>query len=46
MRCEGFGARERALEDGIEALGDGELVALVLGTGHSAESCGCSRSTD
>lgn len=27
------GPRERALRDGVECLGDGELVAIVLGTG-------------
>jgi DNA repair protein RadC len=27
------GARERAIESGVEALGDAELVALILGTG-------------
>src|ERR1700722_3548578 len=31
------GARERAVEDGLEALGDAELVALVLGTGRAGE---------
>ncbi len=35
-----FGARERAVDVGMEALGDGDLVALVLGTGHAAESVG------
>ncbi len=34
------GARERAIEDGLEALGDAELVALVLGTGRRGESVG------
>jgi DNA repair protein RadC len=34
------GARERALEEGIVALGDAELVALVLGTGRVGESVG------
>jgi DNA repair protein RadC len=40
MQDEGFGARERAALDGIEALGNGELVALVLGTGHAREPVG------
>jgi DNA repair protein RadC len=35
-----FGARERAVDVGVEGLGDGDLVALVLGTGHAAESVG------
>jgi DNA repair protein RadC len=35
-----YGARERAVDDGIESLADGELVALVLGTGHAEEPVG------
>ena len=31
------GARERAADAGVEALGDGDLVALVLGTGRAGE---------
>ncbi|HEY2518065.1 MAG TPA: DNA repair protein RadC [Polyangiaceae bacterium] len=31
------GPRERAVEEGLGALGDAELVALVLGTGHADE---------
>ena len=31
------GPRERAVEDGIGALGDAELIALLLGTGHAKE---------
>ncbi len=31
---ESFGPRERALEAGIDALGDAELLALLIGTGH------------
>ena len=34
------GARERAVDVGIEGLGDADLVALVLGTGHAAERVG------
>lgn len=34
------GARERAIEVGVESLGDGDLVALVLGTGCSEEPVG------
>jgi DNA repair protein RadC len=34
------GPRERAIEDGLDALGDAELVALVLGTGRRGESVG------
>ncbi len=30
--------RERALLDGFDALGDAELIALVLGTGHAGAS--------
>jgi len=32
------GPRERLADLGIDALGDSELLALLLGTGHSAES--------
>ncbi len=32
------GPRERAIEQGIEALGDAELIALVLGTGDARQS--------
>jgi DNA repair protein RadC len=32
------GARERAVEIGIEALGDDDLIALVLGTGKAGQS--------
>ncbi len=32
------GPRERLADVGIDALGDAELVALLLGTGHPAES--------
>ena len=32
------GPRERAAEAGVEALGDGDLVAMVLGTGRAGES--------
>ena len=32
------GPRERLVEVGVDALGDAELVALLLGTGHSTES--------
>jgi DNA repair protein RadC len=32
------GPRERLADVGIDALGDAELVALLLGTGHAAES--------
>ena len=35
-----IGPRERAVDVGVEALGDGELVALVLGTGHAGEPVG------
>jgi DNA repair protein RadC len=31
------GPRERAIEEGLDALGDAELVALVLGTGSADE---------
>ena len=34
------GARERAIHAGIEGLGDGELLALVLGTGRKDEPVG------
>lgn len=34
------GLRERAVAGGVEGLGDADLVALVLGTGHSRESVG------
>jgi DNA repair protein RadC len=34
------GPRERAVEDGLDALGDAELIALVLGTGRHGESVG------
>jgi len=34
------GARERAMENGVEALGDAELVALVLGTGTAGIAVG------
>jgi DNA repair protein RadC len=37
MANAGMGARERAVEDGLDALGDAELVALVLGTGRAGE---------
>jgi DNA repair protein RadC len=40
MTSEGAGARERAVEDGLEALGDAELIALVLGTGRVGEPVG------
>jgi DNA repair protein RadC len=36
----GIGPRERAVDVGIEALGDGDLVAIVLGTGHPGEPVG------
>ena len=32
------GARERLVDVGVDALGDAEIVALLLGTGHPAES--------
>jgi DNA repair protein RadC len=32
------GPRERLVDVGIDALGDAELLALLLGTGHPAES--------
>jgi DNA repair protein RadC len=35
------GPRERALEGGVESLGDAELVAVVLGTGGRGEPVGC-----
>jgi DNA repair protein RadC len=34
------GPRERLLDVGIESLSDGELLALLLGTGSTAESVG------
>jgi DNA repair protein RadC len=34
---ENVGPRERAIEDGVGSLGDGDLVALVLGTGRAGE---------
>jgi DNA repair protein RadC len=34
---DGGGARERAIEDGLDALGDAELIALLLGTGSRGE---------
>jgi DNA repair protein RadC len=37
MTGEGSGPRERAIEDGLDALGDAELIALVLGTGRAGE---------
>jgi DNA repair protein RadC len=37
MATEGMGPRERAVEDGLGALSDAELVALVLGTGRVGE---------
>ena len=40
MQTNATGPRERAVEVGIEALGDGDLVALVLGTGHAREPVG------
>ena len=33
-----IGARERLVDVGIDGLGDAELLALILGTGHAAES--------
>src|SRR4051794_38826046 len=36
----GDGARERAREVGVDALGDAELVALILGTGGPGEPVG------
>jgi len=39
MEIEG-GPRERAVDVGVEGLGDGDLVALVLGTGHAREPVG------
>ncbi len=32
--------RERALESGVEGLGDADLIAIVLGTGHADEPVG------
>jgi DNA repair protein RadC len=32
------GPRERLVDVGVDALGDAELIALLLGTGHGAES--------
>ena len=37
MSTDGAGPRERAIEDGLDALGDAELIALVLGTGRVGE---------
>ena len=37
MNREKSGPRERAVEEGLGALGDAELVALLLGTGHADE---------
>jgi DNA repair protein RadC len=34
------GARERAIEAGLDALGDAELMALLLGTGRRGEPVG------
>jgi DNA repair protein RadC len=36
----GGGARERAIDEGMEGLGDADLVALVLGTGSAREPVG------
>lgn len=36
----GAGPRERAVEVGVESLGDAELVAIVLGTGRAGMSVG------
>jgi len=36
----GAGPRERAVEVGVESLGDAELVAIVLGTGRAGVSVG------
>ena len=38
--AETAGPRERAIEDGLESLGDADLVALVLGTGHAGAPVG------
>jgi hypothetical protein len=50
---DGDGPRERAASLGLEALGDEDLLALVLGTGAGGESVrllatpgGCSASCD
>jgi DNA repair protein RadC len=32
------GPRERAIDVGMDALSDAELIALLLGTGHAGES--------
>ncbi len=40
MQTDAAGPRERAIEDGLDALGDAELVALVLGTGRAGEPVG------
>jgi DNA repair protein RadC len=40
MMAVAHGPRERAIEDGLNALGDAELIALVLGTGHKNEPVG------
>ena len=37
MTAEGTGPRERAVEDGLDTLGDAELIALILGTGRVGE---------
>jgi DNA repair protein RadC len=36
--CPRLGPRERLLDVGVESLSDGELLALLLGTGSAAES--------
>src|SRR5262245_11383386 len=36
----GLGPRERALDEGITALGDAELVSVVLGTGLAGRPVG------
>jgi DNA repair protein RadC len=40
MEAIGSGPRERAIEDGMDTLGDAELVALLLGTGRVGEPVG------
>src|SRR4051794_7505413 len=40
MTAVATGPRERAIEEGMSALGDAELVALVLGTGLKSEPVG------